>query len=127
MTLHLGRPIAAPLERCAELLGVDLGAIRAAAANVDPYLAQRSTRTTSYRSAVGGMPVSNLAFTTARRLPKRAAAVGIWNSGLVMTSSTTPALRSAASRIRLTWLLKFCTAHSRPASSTIPSTLGTLT
>ena len=34
----LGRPIAAPLERCAELLGVDLAAIGAAAAKVEPYL-----------------------------------------------------------------------------------------
>jgi hypothetical protein len=34
------------------------------------------TRTISYWSAVGGMPVSNLAFTTARRLPKRAAVAG---------------------------------------------------
>jgi hypothetical protein len=31
------RPIAAPLERCAELLGVDLATIREAAAEVDPY------------------------------------------------------------------------------------------
>jgi hypothetical protein len=34
----LGRPIAAPLERCAELLGVDLATIGEAAANVEPYL-----------------------------------------------------------------------------------------
>jgi len=34
----LGRPIAAPVERCAELLGVDLATIGAAAANVEPYL-----------------------------------------------------------------------------------------
>jgi hypothetical protein len=32
----LSRPIAAPLERCAELLGVDLDAIRQAAAHVEP-------------------------------------------------------------------------------------------
>jgi hypothetical protein len=31
----LGRPIAAPLERCAELLGVDLATVRELAANVD--------------------------------------------------------------------------------------------
>jgi hypothetical protein len=73
------------------------------------------------------MPVSNLAFTTARRRPNRAAVVGIWNSGLMITSSTAPDVRSGRSRILLTWLLKFCTAHSRPASSTMPSTLGTLT
>jgi hypothetical protein len=34
----LGRPIAAPLERCAELLGVDLATIRELAANVEPYV-----------------------------------------------------------------------------------------
>jgi hypothetical protein len=32
------RPIAAPLERCAELLGVDLDAIQEAAAHLEPYL-----------------------------------------------------------------------------------------
>jgi hypothetical protein len=31
----LGRPVAAPLERCAELLGVDLATIRKAAATPD--------------------------------------------------------------------------------------------
>jgi hypothetical protein len=34
----LTRPIAAPLEHCAELLGVDLDAIQEAAAHVEPYL-----------------------------------------------------------------------------------------
>jgi hypothetical protein len=34
----LGRPLAASLERCAELLGVDLAAIWEAAAKVEPYL-----------------------------------------------------------------------------------------
>jgi hypothetical protein len=42
--LELGRPIAAPLERCAELLGVDLATICAAAANVQPYLRADGTR-----------------------------------------------------------------------------------
>ena len=32
------RPIAAPLERCAELLGVDLATIQWAAADVEPYI-----------------------------------------------------------------------------------------
>ena len=32
------RPIAAPLERCAELLGVDLVTARALAAEVEPYI-----------------------------------------------------------------------------------------
>ena len=40
----LDRPIAAPLERCAELLGVDLATIREAAANVEPYLCADGTR-----------------------------------------------------------------------------------
>ena len=35
---HLGRPIAAPLERCAELLGVDLATVSELAAEVGPYL-----------------------------------------------------------------------------------------
>jgi hypothetical protein len=42
--LDVGRPIAAPLERCAELLDIDLAAIRAAAANVEPYLRADGTR-----------------------------------------------------------------------------------
>jgi hypothetical protein len=40
----LGRPIAAPLERCAELLGVDLATVREAAANVEPYVRADGTR-----------------------------------------------------------------------------------
>jgi hypothetical protein len=36
--LELGRPIAAPLHRCAELLGVDLATVRKAATDVEPYL-----------------------------------------------------------------------------------------
>jgi hypothetical protein len=40
----LGRPIAAPLERCAELLGVDLATISEAAATVEPYLRVDGTR-----------------------------------------------------------------------------------
>ena len=36
--------MAAPLERCVELLGVDLAAIGAAAANVEPYLRSNGTR-----------------------------------------------------------------------------------
>jgi hypothetical protein len=34
----LGRPIAAPLDQCAELLGVDLATVRDLAANVKPYV-----------------------------------------------------------------------------------------
>jgi hypothetical protein len=40
----LTRPIAAPLERCAELLGVDLAASRQAAAHVEPCLRVDGTR-----------------------------------------------------------------------------------
>ncbi len=34
----LGRPIAAPLEQCAELLGVDLARVHEVAVNVEPYI-----------------------------------------------------------------------------------------
>jgi hypothetical protein len=40
----LGRPIAAPLERCAELLGVDLTTICEVATNVEPYIRADGTR-----------------------------------------------------------------------------------
>ena len=40
----LGRPIAAPLERCAELLGVDLAAISEAAADVESHIRADGTR-----------------------------------------------------------------------------------
>jgi hypothetical protein len=40
----LGRPIAAPLERCAELLGVDLATIHELAAKVEPYTRADGTR-----------------------------------------------------------------------------------
>jgi hypothetical protein len=40
----LGRPIAAPLEQCAELLGVDLATVRELAAKVEPYLRADGTR-----------------------------------------------------------------------------------
>jgi hypothetical protein len=40
----LARPIAAPLERCAELLGVDLATIHRAAAKVEPYIRADGTR-----------------------------------------------------------------------------------
>jgi len=39
----LGRPIAAPLQRCAQLLGVDLATICEAAANVEPYICANGT------------------------------------------------------------------------------------
>ena len=38
------RPIAAPLERCAELLGVDLATVRELAAKVQPYIRADGTR-----------------------------------------------------------------------------------
>ena len=40
----LGRPIAAPLERCAELLGIDLAIVHALAANVAPTSELTATR-----------------------------------------------------------------------------------
>jgi hypothetical protein len=38
------RPIAAPLDRCAELLGVDLATVREVAANVEPYTRADGTK-----------------------------------------------------------------------------------
>jgi hypothetical protein len=43
----LGRPIAAPLERCAELLDVDLATVCELAAKVEPYVRADGTRTWS--------------------------------------------------------------------------------
>ena len=40
----LGRPIAAPLEQCAELLGVDLATVRELAAELEPYVRADGTR-----------------------------------------------------------------------------------
>src|SRR6266508_6681945 len=40
----LGRPIAAPLDRCAELLGVDLATAQELAANVEPYIRVDGTK-----------------------------------------------------------------------------------
>jgi hypothetical protein len=42
--LDVDRPIAAPLEQCAELLGFDLARICELAANVEPYLRADGTR-----------------------------------------------------------------------------------
>ena len=39
-----GPPIAAPLERCAELLGIDLATIGEAATNGEPYLRADGTK-----------------------------------------------------------------------------------
>jgi hypothetical protein len=44
---HLGRPIAAPLEQCAELLGVDLPTVCELAAEAEPYVCADGTRTWS--------------------------------------------------------------------------------
>jgi hypothetical protein len=40
----LARPIAAPLQRCAELLGLDLATVRTLATKVEPYLRAGGTR-----------------------------------------------------------------------------------
>jgi len=40
----VGRPIAAPLGRCAELLGVDLATVRKLAGKVEPYLRADGSR-----------------------------------------------------------------------------------
>jgi hypothetical protein len=39
----LGRPIAAPLGRCAELLAIDLATVREVAADVEPYIRSDGT------------------------------------------------------------------------------------
>jgi hypothetical protein len=39
-----GRPLAAPLEQCAQLLGVDLAILRTVAADVEPYLRVDGTK-----------------------------------------------------------------------------------
>jgi hypothetical protein len=40
----LGRPIAASLDRCAQLLGVDLAAVCKAATSVEPYIRAAGTK-----------------------------------------------------------------------------------
>jgi hypothetical protein len=40
----LGRPIAAPLDQCAELLGVDLTTVQELATNVEPYVRVDGTK-----------------------------------------------------------------------------------
>jgi hypothetical protein len=40
----LGWPIAAPLERCAKLLGIDLSTVRELAAKLEPYVRADGTR-----------------------------------------------------------------------------------
>ena len=42
--VNVGRPIAAPLEQCAQLLGVDLATVHELAAKVEPYLRADGTR-----------------------------------------------------------------------------------
>jgi hypothetical protein len=42
--LDVGRPLAAPLEQCAQLLGVDLVTVCELAAKVEPYLRADGTR-----------------------------------------------------------------------------------
>jgi len=51
-----GRPIAAPLERCAELLGVDLATIREPAGNVEPDVRAEGTRIWSLRQPGAAAP-----------------------------------------------------------------------
>jgi hypothetical protein len=48
-----GRPIAAPLEQCAELLGVDLATIWKVATKVEPYLRADGAEVWSLRTHRG--------------------------------------------------------------------------
>jgi hypothetical protein len=50
----LGRPIAAPLPRCAELLGIDLATITEAATTIEPYLRADGIRLQAYGRRQGG-------------------------------------------------------------------------
>jgi hypothetical protein len=54
------------------------GEVRRSDAAVGVTRRHALTRTISYRRAVDGMPVSNLALTTRQATPKRAAVVGTW-------------------------------------------------
>jgi hypothetical protein len=97
-----GRPIAAPLERCAELLGVDLATIYEAAANLEPYLRadgtrmwslmqlERQLRPEAYGRRRGG-------YLDRRRIrPPMSSAV----SGNVRPFTSSPRVRSWALRLR---------------------------
>jgi hypothetical protein len=42
--LDVGRPLSAPLEQCAQLLGVDLATVRKLAAKIELYLRADGTR-----------------------------------------------------------------------------------
>ena len=88
---------------------------------------QRRTTMTSNCVAVGGKPVSNFAFATARRPPKRATVVGNWNRGLVMVLFCLPERKSLFSFQTLIRLSLFWTANSSwlPLIR-MPSTFGTL-
>jgi hypothetical protein len=64
--LNVGQPIAAPMERCAKLLGIDLATVRELAATVEPYIRadgtevwslmqlERKLRPEAYRRRRGG-------------------------------------------------------------------------
>jgi hypothetical protein len=54
------RPIAAPLERCAELLGVDLTTIQRAAEHVEPYLRADGAPGLKPHAASKSLSVENL-------------------------------------------------------------------
>jgi hypothetical protein len=63
----LTRPVAAPLERCAELLGVELDAVRQAAAYVEPYVRVDGTKVwslTQLERRLRPMPTAGFAVVT---------------------------------------------------------------
>jgi hypothetical protein len=62
----LSRPIAAPLERCAELLGVDLATVREVAAKVEPYVRADGATIVDVRVRVE-QPAPPLPLSTRRR------------------------------------------------------------
>jgi hypothetical protein len=65
----LGRPIAAPLQRCAELLGVDLTTVRELAAKVEPYVRADGTKIWSLRQPEGQLRPDRRSTSMARGSP----------------------------------------------------------
>jgi len=79
------RPIAAPLERCAELLNVDLATIRRAATDVEPYI------------RVDGTSIWSLMLLERRLWPE---AYGRVRGGYISRRRRPPVSRSSEHRIR---------------------------
>ncbi len=89
----LSRPLAAPLERCAELLGTDLATIRLVAANVEPYIRadgakvwslmqlERQLRPEAFGRRRGGYIDRRRTLATENRAPDSVGEVGVGGVG----------------------------------------------